>query len=82
MGVRETTREQIYDALQTLPDDQLPKVLHFVESLRHPAPSPTQVADGSMAPLYGIHSAAVKTGISDLAHQHDHYLYGLDKRDA
>ena len=28
-----------------------------------------------------IESCAVKTGIGDLAHQHDHYLYGAPKKD-
>jgi hypothetical protein len=27
-----------------------------------------------------IEACAVETGISDLAHQHDHYLYGTAKR--
>jgi len=34
-----------------------------------------------MIPLYQIHHKAIVTGISDLAHQHDHYLYGQEKRD-
>jgi len=28
-----------------------------------------------------IENCAVKTGIGDLAHQHDHYLYGITKKD-
>ncbi len=31
-------------------------------------------------PAYNIASLAVDTGIPDLAHEHDHYLYGTDKR--
>jgi predicted HTH domain antitoxin len=33
-------------------------------------------------PIYQISQYAVDTGIPDLAVQHDHYLYGTDKRDA
>lgn len=36
--------------------------------------------DEPAAPLYSIHKTAVKTGMSDLAHQHDHYLYHVEKR--
>jgi len=31
-------------------------------------------------PAYNIASLAVDTGIPDLAYEHDHYLYGTDKR--
>ena len=31
-------------------------------------------------PAFNIVSLAVDTGIPDLAHEHDHYLYGTDKR--
>lgn len=31
-------------------------------------------------PAYNIASLAVDTGIPDLACEHDHYLYGTDKR--
>ena len=82
MGVREVTQEQIYDELQDLPEEQLPEVLHFLKSLKRSKVVATLVAEEAAAPLYDIHIAAVKTGIPDLAHQHDHYLYGLDKRDA
>lgn len=29
-----------------------------------------------------VKSCQVKTGVSDLSHQHDHYLYGTPKREA
>ena len=32
-------------------------------------------------PLEGIAEDAVATGISDLATQHDHYIYGTPKRE-
>ena len=36
--------------------------------------------DPAEDPLFTIHELAVDTGISDLAHNHDHYLYGVPKR--
>lgn len=33
-------------------------------------------------PAFNLSSLAVKTGISDLAAEHDHYLYGTPKRNA
>jgi hypothetical protein len=35
----------------------------------------------SPALIYQVHQHAVDTGISDLAAQHDHYLYGVNKED-
>lgn len=31
-------------------------------------------------PLFTIHELAIDTGISDLAQNHDYYLYGIPKR--
>lgn len=33
-------------------------------------------------PAFRLHELAVKTGIRDLAEQHDHYIYGTPKRPA
>ncbi|HEY3290325.1 MAG TPA: hypothetical protein VGK87_09375 [Anaerolineae bacterium] len=33
------------------------------------------------ASLYHLHEHAIDTGISDLAEQHDHYIYGVSKHD-
>jgi hypothetical protein len=82
MGVREETVEQIQTALQSLRDDQLRQVLRFVERLEHPVEPGDIGSEEPAPPLYRLHTAAVSTGIpDDLAHQHDHYLYGLAKRD-
>ncbi|MCC7291742.1 MAG: hypothetical protein IT449_06755 [Phycisphaerales bacterium] len=39
-----------------------------------------QPVGASRDPLDGICDEAVDTGITDLAAQHDHYLYGVAKR--
>ncbi len=72
--------DEICETLRGLPEKQLDEVLHFVHELE--SAKEITVPSGTAAPLYSIHSLAVKTGIPDLAHQHDHYLYGLEKRDA
>jgi len=77
MTIQEVSREQIYKAIEALPEECLPELLRFLESLKVWETGPADVA-----PLYQVHRHAISTGISDLAHQHDHYLYGLEKRDA
>lgn len=82
MSVQEQTVDGICDTLRALPEDQLDQVLRFLLDLEQARKPGNSSADEPVAPLYRAHTAAVRTGIPDLAHQHDHYLYGLDKRDA
>jgi hypothetical protein len=72
--------EEICETLRTLPREQLDEVLRYVQDLE--LEGKTEGSQEPIAPLYGIHALAVNTGISDLAHQHDHYLYGTEKEDA
>lgn len=81
MSVQELSVDEICDTIQALPEDQLDRVLRFLHDLEQARKSDNSSADEPVAPLYRAHTAAVRTGISDLAHQHDHYLYGLDERD-
>ena len=79
MSTQALTVEEICETLRTLPREQLAEVLRYVQDLE--LKRETEGSREPIAPLYGIHTLAVKTGISDLAHQHDHYLYGTEKRD-
>ena len=72
--------ERICETIHSLPEEQLGEVLRFVQDLKSIQAS--RISEDAVAPLYSIHTAAVRTGISDLAHQHDHYLFGVEKRDA
>ncbi len=72
-------KQQIYQIIESLPAEQLPKLLKFLNSLLKPAKSTSKT---SVAPIYKIHEHATDTGISDLAAEHDHYLYGVSKKDA
>lgn len=40
----------------------------------------SEVIEVTEDPLFTIHELAMDTGISDLAQNHDHYLYGTPKR--
>lgn len=66
------TKDQLLEVIEHLRPEQLAQVWEYMN----------QLADQPAAPLYQIHEHAVSTGIKDLAQQHDHYLYGQDKRDA
>lgn len=39
-----------------------------------------KIPDVKEDPAFDLSSLAVKTNISDLAREHDHYLYGISKR--
>jgi hypothetical protein len=75
-------QQQLYREIETLPLDAQEKVLklvHFLktEILTQPKKIPKKKR---AATLSSLDSLAVTTGITDLATQHDHYLYGLPKR--
>lgn len=72
MDVYVPTKTQIHQAIDRLRPDQLGRVWGYVQRL----------AQEPVAPLYHIHEHAINTGVADLAEQHDHYLYGQEKRDA
>lgn len=78
MTVKEVSREQIYKVVDALPEERLPELLHFLEGLV----KARETLPADAVPLYQVHRHAISTGVPDLAHQHDHYLYGLEKRDA
>ncbi|MGB1254062.1 MAG: hypothetical protein ACPG8W_25860 [Candidatus Promineifilaceae bacterium] len=79
-----TVKEQVLTRLELLPQEKLPSLLDYIEYLyfqskkdekKQPAPA-TESYDALNLLL---DDCAVSTGISDLAAEHDHYLYGKDK---
>ncbi|MEH2203994.1 MAG: hypothetical protein V7K53_07890 [Nostoc sp.] len=52
----------------------------FVEENRTPQPATPEDSDWDKLRQL-IKNCAVDTDISDLAQQHDHYLYGMPKRE-
>jgi hypothetical protein len=71
-------KQQIYQLIESLPAERLPKLLNFLKYLLQPDKSGSTT---SVAPIYQVHHYAADTGIPDLAAQHDHYLYGVNKRE-
>jgi predicted DNA-binding antitoxin AbrB/MazE fold protein len=70
-----TTVRAIYESkgvLRLLQPLQLPEGSEVKISLELPTP----ISD----PAYDLATLAVDGGPSDLAHEHDHYLYGAPKR--
>lgn len=45
------------------------------------SPSDSEADEGWRILLEGIEHNRINSGVGDLAHQHDHYLYGTPKRD-
>ena len=67
-------KKLIFEMIERLPAEQLQQLWTFLEQLTG--------EERPVIPLYHIHNEAIATGVGDLAHQHDHYLYGQEKRDA
>ena len=56
-------------------------IIVFVEENRTPEPATPEDSDWDKLRQL-IKNCAVDTDINDLAHQHDHYLYGMPKRES
>lgn len=57
-----------------------PVVIMFLEEPLDSSVTPDEDSAWD-APAQLVEDCAVETGITDLAHQHDHYLYGKPKRE-
>lgn len=75
-------QQQLYHEIETLPLDAQEKILKMVHFLKTEILTPVKIKPRKKqsATLADLDSMAVETGISDLATQHDHYLYGMPKR--
>jgi hypothetical protein len=76
-----STAEQACEIIRRLPEDRLRLVLRFLKVLESEAQLPDRSGKTSVAPLYTIHKAAIRTGIPDLAHRHDVHLYAEEPLD-
>jgi hypothetical protein len=72
MATESNVKEQIYQLIESLPAERLPDLLRFLAQFSRRTEAETLA---EAAPIYQIHQHAVDTGVSDLAAQHDHYLY-------
>ena len=75
-------QQQIYHEIETLPPDAQIKILKMVHFLKTEILTPVKrkPSKKQVATLADLDSLAIDTGISDLAAQHDHYLYGMPKK--
>jgi hypothetical protein len=75
-------QQQLYEEIESLPLDAQEKILKMVHFLKTEIFSPvkSKPRKKTKATLADLDLMAVDTGISDLAVQHDHYLYGSPKR--
>lgn len=79
------TRQQVLELVEQLPDQQLTLVADFIHSLMLPLEADFDSQDEEdlskeQIDLLDLLNYSVDTGITDLARNHDHYLYGLPKR--
>ncbi len=58
-------------------------IITFLEPTEMPLPATPVSTNDTVWQLFDelVVQCAVETGLADLAHQHDHYLYGQAKRD-
>lgn len=79
------TRQQVLELVEQLPDQQLTLVADFIQALMLPLDLESHWEDEEglsleQMELLDLLNYSVDTGITDLARNHDHYLYGLPKR--
>ena len=74
-------KEEIIKELENVPAENLPKLLEMVHYLKKCIRKSKKKVKTKKDrdPLYDLGSIAVKTGIKDLAENHDYYLYGVQK---
>ncbi len=76
-----SVQQRLMREIESLPDDlqeRILKLVHFLKQEFFASQRKEAQADGINA-LLEVDKIAVETGISDLAHHHDYYLYGLSK---
>lgn len=66
----------ILQELKGFPAEKLPLLLRLVRLLKEESLSVSKTPANALQDVDGF---AIKTGISDLALHHDHYLYDLDR---
>ena len=77
-----TLEQRLLNELQDLPPEAQEKILKFVLFVKKEllVAKKGKTRKKAANALRDVDKFAVDTGISDLATQHDHYLYGVPKR--
>lgn len=77
-----TVKQQLIHELEGLPQEAQKKILKLVHFMKREILSSSEKRSGrkKVNALLEVDNISVETGITDLAAQHDHYLYGVSKR--
>ena len=77
-----SVQKQLIKELQEVPPETQETILRFVRFLKEEILIPPKKKRGQkrLQTLADIDKLAIDTGISDLADQHDHHLYGVPKK--
>jgi hypothetical protein len=72
--------KDLYARLDTLAKQESTDVVELLSRLAASATAPRSQAEPSTTAFQRILDRATDLGVSDLAEQHDHYLYGTEKQ--
>jgi len=77
-----SVQQRLMKEIEGLPDDLQERILKLVHFLKEEflAPKGKEAQTEGVNALLEVDKIALETGISDLAHQHNYYLYGLPKK--
>jgi hypothetical protein len=70
----------LYARLETLAEEERTDLIDLLSRLVTSAAKPRPRSKPSTQAFQRILDRATDLGVSDLAEQHDHYLYGVEKR--
>jgi len=71
--------DKILEELKEIPVVKLPVVLKFIHLLKNEFLSIPTTMEKQTNALLDVDDFAIETGITDLAKNHDYYLYGVER---
>ena len=81
MGIGVEYKEEILKELEDFPSTKLPIILKLIQLLKDElVVSEPRAKRARGNALVEIDQFAIETGITDLAEDHDHYLYGVKRK--
>lgn len=75
-----TIKEQLIKEIEELPSDAQEKILKLVLFIREEILMPEKLKSKDINAISDVDKFVIETGIPDLSYQHDHYLYGTQKK--
>lgn len=74
------SRQEVICLVNQLPESQLEKVAEYIRQLLQKTKNPSAALDAEQEGLLDLLGATISSGRGDFAEQHDHYLYGKEKK--